>query len=152
MRISIVIFLSVVGAVVFPAASAQVANTSPEPPTVNEAVPPPPNNYPLSDESLGHASVPAGKSFQFTMSDSKIFPNTTRTITVYTPASYTGQKPACVYLALDTLTKIRNARSTTSLPNMQCRLSSALAFLQALSHRHGLPKILGLIEALNSTP
>jgi sugar lactone lactonase YvrE/enterochelin esterase-like enzyme len=37
------------------------------------------------------------------MTNSKIFPGTTRTITVYVPAAYQGDKPACVYVGLDGL-------------------------------------------------
>jgi len=45
----------------------------------------------------------AGSSFQFVFDHSKIFPGTSRTITVYVPAQYTAEKPACLYVALDRL-------------------------------------------------
>jgi sugar lactone lactonase YvrE/enterochelin esterase-like enzyme len=47
--------------------------------------------------------VPKGKTFSFKLETSKIFPGTSRTITVYVPAQYTGDKPACVYVGLDGL-------------------------------------------------
>jgi enterochelin esterase-like enzyme len=47
--------------------------------------------------------VPKGTSFHFTLDHSKIFPGTTRSITVYVPAEYTGERPACVYVGLDTI-------------------------------------------------
>jgi gluconolactonase len=49
------------------------------------------------------AGIAAGTTFQFEMADSKIFPRTKRTITVYVPAAYQGDKPACVYVGLDGL-------------------------------------------------
>ncbi len=50
-----------------------------------------------------HPSVAAGKTFSFAWNDSKIFPGTTRTITVYVPAAYQAGKPACVYVGFDGL-------------------------------------------------
>ena len=70
---------------------------------IDETVPPASDNYPLGPDSQPHASVAAGKTFTFTLTDSKIFPDTTRTITVYVPAAYKGDKPACVYVGLDGL-------------------------------------------------
>ena len=61
------------------------------------------DNYPLGPDSQPHASVAAGKTFTFELTDSKIFPGTARTITVYVPAAYQGDKPACVYVGLDGL-------------------------------------------------
>jgi gluconolactonase len=61
------------------------------------------DNYPLGPDSKLQPSNPAGKMFEFTFTGSQIFPNTTRDITVYIPAAYTGQKPACVYIGLDGL-------------------------------------------------
>ena len=73
------------------------------PPTMDENVPPPSDAYPLGPDSLPQPSAPAGKTFKFELTDSKIFPNTVRTITVYIPAAYKGDKPACVYVGLDGL-------------------------------------------------
>ena len=44
-----------------------------------------------------------GQTFTFPLTDSAIFPGTARTITVYVPAAYQGDKPACVYVGLDSL-------------------------------------------------
>jgi gluconolactonase len=73
------------------------------PPPIDETVPAESNNYPLGPDSVAQASVPAGKTFKFDMQDSRIFPGTSRTITVYIPAAYLGDKPACVYVGLDGL-------------------------------------------------
>ncbi len=73
------------------------------PPVIDEAVPPPSNNYPLGPDSQPQASVAAGKTFTFQLTDSQIFPGTARTITVYLPAAYKGDKAACVYVGLDGL-------------------------------------------------
>jgi gluconolactonase len=63
----------------------------------------PSDNYPLSSDSEPHSNIPAGKTFEFVMPDSKIFPGTRRTVSVYVPAAYRGDKPACVYVGLDGL-------------------------------------------------
>jgi enterochelin esterase-like enzyme len=113
----------------FVSISAQVAgtqSTATQPPAMNEEVPPASNNYPLTDDSLVHPSVPAGKIFQFEMSDSKIFPDTTRHITVYVPASYKGDKPACVYIALDNLSE-----------NSQRTFDNLIA-------QHAMPTVIGI--------
>jgi gluconolactonase len=73
------------------------------PPVIDETVPPASDNYSLGPDSQPHASVAAGKTFKFELTDSRIFPGTARTITVYIPASYRGDKPACVYVGLDGL-------------------------------------------------
>lgn len=73
------------------------------PAAINETVPAASNNYPLGSDSMRHAGVPAGQVFQFKMNHSTVFPETTRTITVYVPAEYTGAKPACLYVGLDGL-------------------------------------------------
>ncbi|GHT26296.1 gluconolactonase [Planctomycetales bacterium] len=61
------------------------------------------DDYPLTADSQRQEGVPQGKIFSFPFEDSKIFPNTKRTISVYVPAQYKGDKPACVYAALDGL-------------------------------------------------
>jgi gluconolactonase len=73
------------------------------PPIIDETVPPQFDDYALGPDSLPHPSVPAGKTFSFQLTASKIFPHTVRTITVYIPAAYHGNKPACLYIALDAL-------------------------------------------------
>ena len=61
------------------------------------------DNYEPGPDSKPQPGVPKGKTFQFKFETSKIFPGTTRTITVYVPAQYKGDKPACVYVGLDHL-------------------------------------------------
>ncbi len=81
----------------------QVNESASPPPVIDESVPPPSDHYLLGPDSLVHPSVAAGKTFSFDWNDSKIFPGTTRTITVYVPAAYQGDKPACVYVGFDGL-------------------------------------------------
>ncbi|MCX7048985.1 MAG: alpha/beta hydrolase-fold protein [Candidatus Sumerlaeota bacterium] len=64
---------------------------------------PPEDDYKPTSDSLKQAGVPVGKTFQFVFTGSKIFPGTSRNITVYIPAQYKGDKPACVYIGLDGL-------------------------------------------------
>jgi gluconolactonase len=73
------------------------------PPLIDETVPPASDHYPLPADAKPIAGVAAGTTFKFEMTDSKIFPATARTITVYVPAEYKGDKPACVYVGLDSL-------------------------------------------------
>jgi gluconolactonase len=76
---------------------------SQSPPPIDETVPPASNDYALGPDSKPQPGVAAGKTFSFELNDSKIFPGTTRNITVYVPAAYTADKPACVYVGLDGL-------------------------------------------------
>lgn len=59
--------------------------------------------YEPGPDSKPQPDVPKGKTFQFQFEESKIFPGTSRTVTVYVPAQYKGDKPACVYVGLDAL-------------------------------------------------
>lgn len=61
------------------------------------------DQYVTGPDSVPHSGVPNGKIFEFTFDHSKIFPGTARKITVYVPAEYTAEKPACVYVGLDGL-------------------------------------------------
>jgi sugar lactone lactonase YvrE/enterochelin esterase-like enzyme len=45
--------------------------------------------------------VPKGTTFNFPFAKSKVFPGTTRNVTVYVPAQYDGKTPACVYVNQD---------------------------------------------------
>lgn len=65
--------------------------------------PSPDDQYVLGPDSKPQPGVPQGKTFEFTFEQSKIFPGTKRKITVYVPAQYRGDKPACVYVGLDSL-------------------------------------------------
>ncbi len=71
--------------------------------TVEETVPPQSDNYSLGPDSQPNPANPAGSTFKFELTGSKVFPGTVRTITVYVPAAYKGDKPACVYVGLDAL-------------------------------------------------
>jgi sugar lactone lactonase YvrE/enterochelin esterase-like enzyme len=77
-----------------PSASAATPQNQPEPPL---------QDYPLGPDSKRQPDVPSGKVFSFSMDRSKFFPGTQRTIDVYVPAQYTGDRPACVLVALDHL-------------------------------------------------
>lgn len=63
----------------------------------------PDDQYVPGPDSVARAGVPQGKTFEFTFDHSRVFPGTTRTITVYIPAAYRADKPACVYVGLDGL-------------------------------------------------
>jgi gluconolactonase len=73
------------------------------PPAIDETVPAASDNYPLPTDAKPIAGVAAGTTFKFELIESKIFPGTTRTIIVYVPAEYQGDKPACLYVGLDGL-------------------------------------------------
>jgi gluconolactonase len=77
--------------------------TEAPPPPIVENVPAASDNYPLPTDAKPTAGVAVGTTFKFELTDSKIFPDTTRTITVYVPAEYQGENPACLYVGLDGL-------------------------------------------------
>jgi gluconolactonase len=58
-------------------------------------------NYPIDSASVEHTGVPKGELLKFTFENSKIFPGTVREVTVYVPAQYRTNKPACVYVNQD---------------------------------------------------
>ena len=60
-----------------------------------------PETYPVDPASEEQAGVPKGEILKFTFSNSKIFPGTTREISIYIPAQYKADKPACVYVNQD---------------------------------------------------
>ncbi len=70
---------------------------------IEETVPPHPITIHWGRTHSPIPLLPAGKTFTFELTDSRIFPGTSRTITVYVPAAYHGDKPACVYVGLDGL-------------------------------------------------
>jgi len=59
--------------------------------------------YVPGPDSKPQAGVLRGKTFEFTFEHSRILPGTHRKITVYVPAEYTADKPACLYVSLDEL-------------------------------------------------
>ena len=58
-------------------------------------------DYPLTDDSKTNAAVPPGELVKFTFDRSKIFPGTTREVSVYVPRQYDPATPACVYVGQD---------------------------------------------------
>jgi gluconolactonase len=60
-----------------------------------------PENYPIDPASVENAGVPKGEIIKFTFENSKLFPGTTREVSIYIPAQYDGKKPACVYVNQD---------------------------------------------------
>jgi len=59
------------------------------------------DEYPTHPDSVVQAGVPQGELMKFTFADSKIFPGTTRNVTVYVPKQYDPAKPACVHVNQD---------------------------------------------------
>jgi gluconolactonase len=59
------------------------------------------DEYPPHPDSVVQAGVPKGDLIKFEFASSKIFPGTTREVTVYVPKQYDGTKPACVYVNQD---------------------------------------------------
>src|SRR6185295_12810815 len=57
--------------------------------------------YPLTEDSKPNAAVPKGELLKLTLAESKIFPGTTREVSIYVPRQYDGAKPACVYVNQD---------------------------------------------------
>jgi gluconolactonase len=60
-----------------------------------------PETYPVDAASEEQPGVPKGEIVKFTFADSRIFPGTTREISIYIPAQYKADKPACVYVNQD---------------------------------------------------
>jgi gluconolactonase len=60
-----------------------------------------PETYPVDPDSEEQSGVPKGEILKFIFADSKIFPGTTREISVYIPTQYKADKPACVYVNQD---------------------------------------------------
>ena len=58
-------------------------------------------NYQIDPASIEKVGVPKGEIIKFIFDNSKIFPGTTREVSIYIPAQYLGDKPACVYINQD---------------------------------------------------
>ena len=54
-----------------------------------------------ADPASTTASPPAGETFTFAFEQSRVYPGTTREVTVYVPRQYDGQTPACVHVHQD---------------------------------------------------
>ena len=57
--------------------------------------------YPVDPASEVQAGIPKGEILKFTFTNSKIFPGTSREVSVYIPTQYRPDKPACVYVNQD---------------------------------------------------
>ncbi len=57
--------------------------------------------YPPHPDSVVQPGVPRGDLLTFEFTGSKIFPGTTRKVTVYVPRQYNPSQPACVYVNQD---------------------------------------------------
>jgi gluconolactonase len=57
--------------------------------------------YVPGPDSVVQAGVPQGELITFDFSDSRIFPGTTRQVTVYVPKAYDPARPACLYVDQD---------------------------------------------------
>ena len=55
-----------------------------------------PDDYPPGPDSKPQAGVPKGEVLKFSFDRSKIFPGTYRDYSVYVPAQYTPDRPACL--------------------------------------------------------
>lgn len=61
----------------------------------------PTETYPVDPASEEQAGVPKGEIVKFTLENTKLFPGTSREVSVYIPAQYKADKPACVYVNQD---------------------------------------------------
>ncbi len=57
--------------------------------------------YPPHPDSVARPGTPKGELIKFEFAGSKIFPGTTRDVTVYVPRQYDPARPACVYVNQD---------------------------------------------------
>jgi gluconolactonase len=60
-------------------------------------------DFPPHPDAIVQVGVPKGELLKFEFVTSKIFPGTTREVTVYVPKQYDPAKPACVYINQDGL-------------------------------------------------
>ena len=58
-------------------------------------------DYQLGPDSKPQDGVPKGELIKFQFDQSKIFPGTTRDVSIYVPAQYDPAQPACVYVNQD---------------------------------------------------
>ena len=59
------------------------------------------DNYKPGPDSVAQPGVPKGEIIKLTFDKSKIFPGTTRNYSIYVPAQYSPDKPACVFVCQD---------------------------------------------------
>jgi gluconolactonase len=58
-------------------------------------------DYPESEDARPNPNVPHGDVIKFTFDQSRIFPGTTREVTLFVPKQYDGATPACVWVSQD---------------------------------------------------
>jgi gluconolactonase len=61
----------------------------------------PADDFPPGPDSKPQPDVPKGEIIEFTFDNSEIFPGTTRNCSIYVPAQYKPDQPACVYVGQD---------------------------------------------------
>jgi gluconolactonase len=61
----------------------------------------PSENYPADSASIVHPAVPKGEIIKLVFDSSKIFPGSTRDVSIYVPLEYNPDQPACVYVNQD---------------------------------------------------
>ncbi|MEO6549522.1 MAG: SMP-30/gluconolactonase/LRE family protein [Ferruginibacter sp.] len=61
----------------------------------------PAEKFDIDSASVEHPGVPKGELLKLTFNNSVIFPGTTRELSIYVPAQYRPEKPACVYINQD---------------------------------------------------
>ncbi len=61
------------------------------------------DDYRPGPDSRRQSGVPQGELIKFQLANSKIYPGTTREVTVYVPKQYDPARPACVYVNQDKL-------------------------------------------------
>ncbi len=59
------------------------------------------DDFPVGPDSRVQPGVPQGELIKFEFTGSKIFPGTSREVTIYVPKQYDATKPACVYVNQD---------------------------------------------------
>ncbi len=59
------------------------------------------DEYPIGPDSKVQPGVPQGELIKFAFTESKIFPGTSREVTIYVPKQYDPARPACVYVNQD---------------------------------------------------
>jgi len=97
------------------------------------------DDYKPSPDSKPQAGVPKGEILNFIFEESKIFPGTTRTVSVYIPDQYTGKTPTCLSVFQDGISWL------------------APTVLDNLISKHEIPVMIGvfvtpgIVKALNST-
>ena len=69
--------------------------------TISSFAQAPVEKYSIDSASVDHKGVPKGETIKFVFENSKIFPGTRRECSVYIPAQYKPEQPACVYVNQD---------------------------------------------------